>query len=73
VHHIFPKTLLCQHGYSKADVNAIANLTFLPQDMNLRASDRDLTEYLEAFARTQPGAVAPHWTPMDQDLWQEMD
>ncbi len=57
VHHIFPKALLYQHGYSKADVNAITNLTFLTQDTNLRVSDRAPAEYLEAFARTQPGAV----------------
>src|SRR6266568_1274355 len=70
VHHIFPKALLYQHGYSKADVNAITNLTFLTQDTNLRVSDRAPAEYLEAFARTQPGAVASHWIPMDRDLWQ---
>ena len=69
VHHIFPKALLYQHGYSKADVNAIANLTFLTQDTNLRVSDHDPAEYLEAFARTQPGAVASHWIPMERDLW----
>jgi hypothetical protein len=69
VHHIFPKALLYQHGYSKADVNAIANLTFLTQDTNLRVSDRDPAEYLEAFARKHPGAVASHWIPMERDLW----
>ncbi len=69
MHHIFPKALLYQHGYSKADVNAIAHLTFLTQDTNLRVSDHDPAEYLEAFARTQPGAVASHWIPMERDLW----
>ena len=69
VHHIFPKALLYRHGYSKANVNAIANLTFLTQETNLLVSDRDPAEYLEAFARKQPGAVASHWIPMDRDLW----
>jgi hypothetical protein len=69
VHHIFPKALLYRHGYSKADVNAIANLTFLTQETNLLVSDRDPAEYLEAFAHKHPGAVASHWIPMDRDLW----
>ena len=41
-----------QRGYTKSDVNALANLTFLTQETNLHVSDRDPTEYLEAFART---------------------
>jgi hypothetical protein len=70
VHHIFPKALLYRHGYSKADVNAIANLTFLTQQTNLLVSDRDPAEYLDAFTRTQPGVVASHWIPMERHLWQ---
>ena len=35
VHHIFPKALLYKHGYSKFDVNAIANFCFLTQETNL--------------------------------------
>ncbi len=70
VHHIFPRALLYRQGYSKADVNAIANFTFLTQETNLLVSDRDPAEYLEQFAYQQPGAVESHWIPMDRALWQ---
>jgi len=69
VHHIFPKALLYQYGYSKAEVNAIANFTFLTQDTNLRVSDRDPSEYLEAFASKNNGVIQSHWIPMERDLW----
>jgi hypothetical protein len=61
VHHIFPKALLYQHGYDRAEVNAIANLTFLTQETNLLVSNRDPMEYFEEFERKQPGAVASGW------------
>lgn len=69
VHHIFPKALLYEHGYSRADVNAIANFTFLTQETNLEVSDRDPAEYLEVYIKEQSGAVESHWIPMDRELW----
>jgi len=69
VHHIFPKSLLYQNGYSQPDVNAIANFTFLTQETNLLVSDRNPEEYLEEFVAKQPGAVESHWIPMDRELW----
>jgi hypothetical protein len=69
IHHIFPKALLYKHGYSRPEVNAIANFTFLTQDTNLLVSDRDPLEYLEELASKQPGAVESHWIPMDRELW----
>lgn len=69
VHHIFPKALLYKHGYSKAEVNALANLTFLTQETNLQVSDRDPTEYLPHFEAKHPGVIASHWIPMDPALW----
>jgi len=69
VHHIFPKALLYKHDYKMADVNAIANFTFLTQSTNLQISDRDPLNYLEEFAEKQPGAVESHWIPMDRNLW----
>lgn len=70
VHHIFPKSLLYKHGYSRYEVNAIANFTFLTQDTNLKVSNREPVEYFEAFENTQPGAIASHWIPMERELWQ---
>lgn len=69
VHHIFPRSLLYQSGYTKSEVNAVANFTFLTKETNLRVSNRDPVEYLEEFAAKHPGAVESHWIPMDRDLW----
>jgi len=69
IHHIFPKSLLYKHGYTKAEVNAVANFTFLTQSTNLLVSNRDPAEYLEAFIQQNPGAVESHWIPMDKELW----
>src|SRR5205085_3829903 len=49
VHHIFPKALLYRNDYSRPDVNALANFTFLTRETNLLVSDRDPAEYLEEF------------------------
>ncbi len=69
VHHIFPKALLYKAGYGKADVNAIANFTFLTQDTNLYISARNPEDYFEEIALKQPGALESHWIPMDKELW----
>jgi hypothetical protein len=69
IHHIFPKALLYQHRYSKAEANALANLTFLTQETNLLVSNRHPAEYLEAYVRKHPGAIESHWIPMDRYLW----
>ena len=69
IHHIFPKALLRKKGYKQAEVNAIANFTFLTQDTNLLVSDRDPAEYLQEFAAKNPGVVESHWIPMDRHLW----
>lgn len=69
VHHIFPKALLYRHEYSRADVNALANFTFLTQDTNLQLSDRDPVAYFEEVEERQPGALASHWIPMERQLW----
>ncbi len=69
VHHIFPKSLLYKYGYQKADVNAIANFTFLTQNTNLKVSNLNPEDYLEKYANKHPGAVESHWIPMDRNLW----
>jgi len=69
LHHIFPKSLLYEHGYVKSQVNQLANFTFLTQDSNLRISNQLPAVYLETYAREQPGALESHWIPMDPELW----
>jgi hypothetical protein len=69
LHHIFPKALLKKHGYSRPEVNAIANFTFLTKETNLLVSDRDPAEYLQEFASKHPRALESHWIPLDKELW----
>ena len=69
VHHIFPKALLYKHGYSRREVNAIANFTFLTKETNLEVSKRDPAEYIPTYEAKNPGAIASHWIPMDPELW----
>jgi hypothetical protein len=69
VHHIFPKKLLYDYGYQKAEVNAIANYCFLTQAANLSISDKRPEIYLEEVEARYPGALASQWVPQDPDLW----
>jgi hypothetical protein len=69
VHHIFPKARLYEHGYSRAEVNAVANFCFLTQDTNLKIGSKRPVEYLEEVEAHMPGALATQWMPMDRDLW----
>jgi hypothetical protein len=69
VHHIFPKALLYEYGYSKKHVNAIANFTFLTQETNLEVSKKNPAEYIPKYEERNPGAIASHWIPMDPELW----
>jgi len=70
LHHIFPKALLKEKGFAKAERNLIANFTFLTKETNLVVKDRDPAEYLPEFASKHPGAIESHWIPMDPALWQ---
>lgn len=69
LHHIFPKALLYKHDYSRSEVNALANFTFLTKETNLQVRDREPSEYLAEYAERQPGAIESHWIPMDRELW----
>lgn len=69
VHHIFPKAVLYKYGYSKSDVNAVANFTFLTQETNNLISDRKPEDYFEEFEAKNPGVLESHWIPMDRNLW----
>jgi hypothetical protein len=69
IHHIFPKSKLYAHGYSKAEVNAIANFTFLTKGTNLSVSNLDPSEYFAYYEDKHPGTIASHWIPMNPELW----
>ena len=69
LHHIFPKSLLYEHGYERHEVNSLANFTFLTQETNLKVSNRNPATYIREFVASQPGAIESHWIPMDPELW----
>ncbi|MBJ6640367.1 DUF262 domain-containing protein [Streptomyces sp. DHE7-1] len=69
VHHIFPKAQLYRHGYSRAEVNAVANFCFLTQDTNLHISAKRPEDYLAEITQSVPGALESQWIPTDPDLW----
>ncbi|NMA18723.1 MAG: DUF262 domain-containing protein [Clostridiaceae bacterium] len=69
LHHIFPKKVLYSHDYSKADVNALANYTFLTKETNISISDRKPEDYLPQIAANYPNALSSHWIPKESELW----
>jgi hypothetical protein len=69
LHHIFPKNLLYKGGYSRPEVNALANFTFLTKATNLEVTNRDPGEYIPKYEERHPGVLASHWIPMDPELW----
>ena len=70
VHHIFPKALLSESSFERAEVNAVANFCFLTKDTNLQISARPPSEYFPEIEARHPGALASQWIPMDKDLWE---
>lgn len=69
VHHIFPKAQLYKLNFTRAQVNALSNYTFLTKDTNLYISDRLPSDYFKEFADKNPGALESHWIPTDENLW----
>ncbi len=68
VHHIFPKALLYANGYSRSEVNALANYTFLTKATNLDISARAPKDYFPDYMEKNPGTMETHWIPMDPGL-----
>ena len=70
VHHIFPKKRLYDAGYSRSEVNALANYCFLTAQGNLQISAADPAVYLAEAEKKYPGVLASQWIPQDEALWQ---
>ena len=56
-------------GYSKHEINALANFTFLTKACNQKISNNRPTAYLPEVKEQWPGALESHWIPMDPELW----
>lgn len=69
VHHVFPKSLLYEKEFSRSDVNAIGNFTFLTADCNKTISNTSPDVYLPRVQREHPDALASHWISDDPGLW----
>jgi hypothetical protein len=69
IHHLFPKAQLYKHGYSRAEVNALANFTFLTAETNQSLSDKLPAVYMPLVVHKQPSALESHWIPMDPEVW----
>ena len=69
LHHIFPKSLLYKKGYSKHEVNALANFTFLTKPCNQEISNKEPACYMPKVKEKWPGALESHWIPMNPELW----
>lgn len=68
VHHIFPRAQLRASGYSKAQINAIANFCFLTQEANLEILDMPPEEYFNDAETKISGALESQWIPTDPSL-----
>jgi hypothetical protein len=68
VHHIFPKSLLYRHGYTKTVVNALGNYAFLTSDTNGEISNKNPRDYIPRYITATPGAVESHWMPTESHL-----
>lgn len=66
VHEIFPKAELVKAGYSRAEVNAIANFAFVGPASGSRLSGADPGAYLEQLSEV---ARRSQWIPEDPALW----
>lgn len=69
IHHIFPKSQLYAHGYSRPQVNSLANYCFLTQDGNLAISNTLPEIYFPRSETKHPGVLASQWIPTDPQLW----
>jgi hypothetical protein len=66
VHEIFPKPALAQAGYTRAEVNQIANFAFLTPSSAISLASRDPADCLGSL---DPAALRSQWVPGDPALW----
>ena len=72
VHHVIPKARLYERTdlqFTRGEVNAVANFSFLTKDSNLVISARSPQQYLSEVAERHPGALESQWIPSDRELW----
>lgn len=70
LHYIFPKNILKQYRYTRAEANAITNTAFITPSAFSIVAKRQPIEYLEELDFHHPGLLESHWLPTDRRLWQ---
>lgn len=69
VHHVFPKKHLYKKEYTRPEVNALANFSFLTAESNWKIGADDPAEYLAGCEDKHPGVLRSQWIPEDRSLW----
>ena len=69
IHHVFPKKVLYEAGYTRQEVNAVANFTFLTGETNRKIGAKLPSDYFLEYQALNPGAIESHWISMDPELW----
>ena len=66
-HHVHPQATLTGHanGYSKAEINDIANLAFISAKANRKIADQSPVKY---FASLHAGELTAHLVPADETV-----
>jgi hypothetical protein len=58
VHHLFPKEMLKQHGYTQSQFNQVANYVYTQQEINIAIGKKPPTEYMhEVLEQVQNGQL----------------
>jgi hypothetical protein len=71
-HHIFPKSLLQEHGYEKREINEFANMAFIGGKTNRQILNKLPREYLEheIIAKRGEDALTTQLVTTDRALWE---
>ncbi len=69
-HHVFPKSLLQQAKYEKAETNEIANMAFITGRTNQRLSKSPPEQYFPKIIQSRgEEALRDQQIPFEKDLW----
>jgi hypothetical protein len=66
VHEIFPRALLTKHGYTRAEINSVANYTFVTPSSATALAHREPGEYLPTL---DADTRASQWIPDAPRQW----
>lgn len=71
-HHIFPKSLLQEHGYEKREINEFSNMAFIGGKTNRQILNKPPREYLvnEIIAKRGEEALNTQLVTTNRELWE---